>query len=118
MPEQFNNEGRISYNRNILTSIVALAAQEIEGVANVYNKKGKNKNKAGVKIDFNDDGVFIDVFIKMLSGYNVPDVAFKIQENVKRGVETMTEYKVKNVNITVVGVAFSDDEEEIDDGEA
>jgi len=111
MPEQFNNEGRISYNRNILTSIVELAAQEIEGVANVYNKKGKNKNKAGVKIDYNSDGVFIDVFIKMFAGFNVPDVAFKIQENVKRGVETMTEYKVKNVNVTVLGVAFSDEEE-------
>jgi len=115
MPEQFDNEGRISYNRNILTNIVTLAAQEIEGVANVYNKKGKNKNKAGVKIDYNNDGVFIDVFIKMFSGYNVPDVAFKIQENVKRGVETSTDYKVKTVNVTVLGVAFSEDEVEEDE---
>ena len=118
MPEQLDNEGRISYNRNILTSIVALAAQEIEGVANVYNKKGKNKNKAGVKIDYSRDGVFVDVFIKMFSGYNVPDVAFKIQENVKRGVESMTDYKVKNVNVTVLGVAFSEADVEKDDEKA
>lgn len=105
----FNNDkGMISYNRSIITSIVALATEEIEGVASVY-KKAKNKDKTGVKIDFEKDGVYIDVSIKMYSGYTVPDVAFKIQENIKRGVETMTDYKVKNINVSVLGVTFANE---------
>jgi len=103
-----DQEGRVSYNRNILTSIIALAAEEVDGVASVY-KNGKNKNKTGVKIDFEKDGVYVDVSVKVYSGYTVPDVAVNIQENVKRGVETMTDYKVKNINVSVLDVIFANE---------
>ena len=100
-----NEKGLVSYNRNIIMSIAALATEEVEGVAGVY-KKAKGKNRAGVKADFERDDVYIDVFIKVYNGHNVPEVAYKIQENVKHGVETMTDYKVKAVNVSVLGVAF------------
>lgn len=101
-------EGRVSYNRSILTSIIALAAEEVRGVASVY-KNGKKKNQTGVKVDFEKDGVYIDVSIRIYDGYIVPDVAVNIQENVKRGVETMTDYKVKNINVSVLDVVFQNE---------
>ena len=39
---------------------------------------------------------------------NKKDVAFRVQENIKSSVESMTEYKVEAVNVHVVGVNFSE----------
>ena len=41
----------------------------------------------------------------------IPEVAWDIQENVKKEVEAMTEAVVKAVNIHVQGVHFTDEED-------
>ncbi|NMA13612.1 MAG: Asp23/Gls24 family envelope stress response protein, partial [Clostridia bacterium] len=43
-------------------------------------------------------------------GVRIPDVAFKIQENVKKAVETMTGLKAIEINVHVQGVAFPNTE--------
>ena len=50
-----------------------------------------------------------EISVSVDYGYNVPDVAFKIQQTVKHNVEAMTEYKVSKVNVHVVGVEFSEE---------
>ena len=45
-------------------------------------------------------------------GFAIPDVAFKVQENVKNAVETMTGLDVSQVNIHVQGVSFKKIKEE------
>lgn len=49
--------------------------------------------------------------------YNVriPDVATKIQENVKRAIENMTGLKVVEINVHVQGIAFPNMESKDDD---
>ena len=54
--------------------------------------------------------MIVDVSVRVKQNYRVPVVEFNIQESIKRGVETMTEYKVLTVNVTVLDVEFEDDD--------
>lgn len=109
-----SEEGSLSYKRSVVLSIVKLASQEINGIASLSTnaiptyKKMFNKNyNHGVVIEFGDDNeVFVDVFINVLFGYSVKDVAFRVQENIKSSIESMTDFKVSLVNVNVVGVVF------------
>lgn len=90
--------GRISYGENVLVSIAVLAAKEIGGV---YAMQGR-----GVKISVRNKKLDIDMFINIYGGVKCSDIAFKVQENVKRSIETMTDYSVGQVNINVLGVTM------------
>ena len=110
-----SEEGSLTYKRNVVLSIVKLAAQEISGIASLSNKgfsvvkKLLNKSyHRGVVIEFGeDDDVYVDVFVNVLFGYSVKDVAFRVQENIKSSIESMTEFKVAAINVNVVGVVFT-----------
>jgi uncharacterized alkaline shock family protein YloU len=104
--ENSDENGIISYSRGILKNIVTLAVKEIKGVSSLY-KSGSKNSYQGVRIEFVDNAVIVDIGVNICYGYSVPDVAFTIQENVKRSIETMTEYKVKAVNVSVLSVTFN-----------
>lgn len=114
-------EGSVSYKRNVVLSIVKLSTQEINGIASLSNnglsfwKRTFNKNyHHGVIIEFGeDDDVYVDVFVNVLFGYSVRDVAFRVQENIKSSVESMTDFKVASINVHVTGVVFYSAEEAI-----
>lgn len=109
-----SEEGSLSYKRNVVLSIVKLASQEINGIASLctnaypFWKKVFNKNyNQGVVIEFGEDNdVYVDVYVNVLFGYSVKDVAFRVQENIKSSIESMTDYKVSAINVNVVGVVF------------
>ena len=94
--------GSISYGRNVVRNIISLAAKEIAGVTSLHGK--------GIRIEVYGLRINADVYIVMDYGYSVPDVAYRVQENIKRGVETMTEYHVETINVNVLGVRFPNDE--------
>lgn len=107
----------LSYKREVVVQIIELAAKEISGVTSLSSTFGlhlrslfSRKLKKGVAIVFSEHGLIIDVYVDMLFGHSVNDVAFRVQENIKRSVESMTEFKVKRVNVHVYGVAFQQDE--------
>lgn len=95
-------KGKVSYNSGIVTGIVALAISEIEGVSLL-----STKNK-GIKLNFDKQGIIADIGVKVDYGYNVPSLAFKIQQSIKHNVESMTNYKVAKVDVHVQDVEFSE----------
>lgn len=107
----------LTYKKNVVMSIVSLATQEINGVASISRKAvspvksafSKNVNR-GIIINFDNNKAHIDVFIDVVFGYSVRDISFRVQENIKSSVESMTEYKVGSVNVHIVGVKFSESE--------
>ena len=111
-------EGEVSYKDNVVLSIVNLAAQEINGVAGISRKAIPATRRAfskkchkGVIIDFVENNVYVDVFVRIKFGYSVRDVAFRVQENIKSSIESMTDFKVAEVNVHCTEVVFIDDEE-------
>ena len=88
-------KGKITYNSGIVSGIVALAINEVDGV---YLLNSKNK---GIKLNFDKQGIIADISVKVDGDYNVPSLAFKIQQSIKHNVESMTEYKVAKVNVHI-----------------
>ncbi len=97
-----NQKGKINYNAGIVSGIVSLAVNEVEGVELL-----NNKNK-GVKLYFEKDGIIADISVKVTYGYNVPSLAFRIQQSIKHNVESMTKYKVIKVDVHIQDVTFPD----------
>lgn len=101
-----DNSGKVTYNAGIVKGIVVLAVSKVQGVS---LKKSANKDKLDfIKINFNGDVVSVDVTVDFKYGYNVPDIAFDIQDSVKHNVEAVTKYKVSSVDVHFDSVLFSD----------
>ena len=101
------NKGKVTYNASIVKGIVALAVADVVGVA--LKKGGKKDNLELIKLDFNGEDIAVEVTVDILYGYNVNDVAYDIQQSVIHNVESMSKYKVKNVNVNFDGVFFKED---------
>lgn len=120
--ENQESKDNVTYKKKVIISIVSLATQEINGIASLSRNyipaiKGVfNPNtKKGIIISFDKyNKVNIDVFVNVKFGYSVRDVAFRVQENIKSSVESMTEDKVGQINVHVVGVTFNDSETDSD----
>jgi len=103
--------GKVVYNGSIVKGIVSLAIYEVDGVASDKDKYGKNISKDEVKLTFsNDKNVEVDVTVSVRYGFNIPDVAYNIQQSIKHNVEAMSDYKIKNVDVHVVDVLFDEND--------
>ncbi len=104
--------GTIRIHRNVIASIASLAAVEIEGVKRVGGniKSGLlemvgQKNIGAIRIDIDkNDEVRLDIPLIITFGSHVPDVAQKVQENVRIALEKMTNVSIKDININVQGI--------------
>ena len=92
--------GKTIYNAGIIHNIVALAVAEVEGT--VPNPEKKN----GISLFIEKDGVYADVSVVVKYGYNIPELAYRIQQSVKQSVENMTRFKVAEVDVHIQDVVF------------
>jgi len=60
----------------------------------------------GVKVEVGEEEAAIDLFMIVNYGSRIPDVAWAVQENVKKAIENMTGLRVIKVNVHVQGVIF------------
>jgi len=107
--------GDIRISVDVVSTIAAIATEEINGVAGMYSSfaggiaemLGAKKNPGrGVKVEMGDDVVSIDIYIVVNYGAKIPELAWAVQENVKNNVETMTGLKAQKVNIHIEGISF------------
>lgn len=107
-----NNE-QIKIADDVVSIIAGKAVSEISGVAGMAGGfaggisevfSGKKNLSKGIKVDVGEKEVKIDVNIIVEYGARIPDVAFEIQNRVKKAVETMTGLNVTSVNVHVQGV--------------
>ena len=93
-------KGKITYSADIVSGIVVLSLQETEGIELV-----PSKNK-GIKLYFEKEGIFVDISVIAHYGYKVPELAFRIQQNIKQMVESMTKYRIAKVDVHIQSVVF------------
>ncbi len=118
---QDNNGIKIS--NDVVAVIAGVAVSEVPGVAGMSGGfaggitevlSGKKNLSKGIKVDVGEKETKIDVNIIVEYGTRIPDVAFEIQNRVKKAVETMTGLKVVAVNVHVQGVRTETQTEEKD----
>lgn len=112
--ESENEVGNINISDEVVSVIAGVATSEVKGVysmsgtiaggiAEILGKKNMGK---GVKVTINNNVASLDLHITVLYGAKVPEVAWEIQEKVKKAVETMTGLSVDKVNIYIEGVTI------------
>ncbi len=112
MEHQHTKLGKVEIAPEVIEVVTSIAAAEIEGVATmrgnfatgVAEKLGRKSHGKGVKVDLEDDGISVDVYVVMNYGVSIPDVAKQIQENIHQTLKTMTAIDLNAVNIHVVGI--------------
>ena len=92
--------GKVVYNAGIVHNIVVLAIGEVEGATPLQGTRN------GVSLYLEKDGIYVDVSVIVKYGYNVPDLAYRIQQTVKQSVENMTHFKVAEVDVHIEDVVF------------
>ena len=108
-----NTENGIEISNDVIAVIAGVAVSEVQGVASMSGGfaggitevlSGKKNMAKGIKVDKTENTAKIDVNIIVEYGSRIPDVAFEIQNRVKKSVESMTGFKVEEVNVHVQGV--------------
>ena len=64
----------------------------------------------GVKVEVGEREAAVDLHIIVNYGVRIPEVAWKVQQNVKQAIESMTGREVVEVNVHVQGVNFLTEE--------
>ena len=123
--EQIEDGGSdgIKISNDVVAVIAGVAVSEVPGVASMSGGfaggitevlSGKKNLSKGIKVDADEKEVKIDVNIIVEYGSRIPDVAFEIQNRVKKSVENMTGLKVAEVNVHVQGVKTERDSDDED----
>ena len=98
--------GCIHISEDVLASLAAGAAAEVEGISGLMNLATKKTNARGVRLAMEEEGAVVDLYIMIRYGYAIPEVAEKIQAAVSGAIESMTGFAVKAVNVHVGGVSI------------
>ena len=110
-------EKEVLISADVVSSIAALAAVEVEGVDStlgsitnvIAGKLGVKNTSKGVKAEIVEDEVTLEMNIVMKYGYSIMKTCKQIQEKVSQAVENMTGLKVVEINIRIADVAIEKD---------
>ena len=107
-----DNNG-IKISDDVVAVIAGVAVSEVPGVYGMAGGfaggigevlSGKKNLSKGIKVEVGEKETKIDVNIIVEYGTRIPEIAFEIQNRVKKAVETMTGLKVVETNVHVQGV--------------
>lgn len=110
---QIQENGSVLISEEVITTIVAHAAQEVEGVvglnvkpgSDIIDMIGKKGWGKGLKITIGDeDALTIDCNVNVAYGQSVVSVAKAVQESVTNALESMAGVKIAAVNVNVCGI--------------
>jgi len=115
--DQENIEGKnciteVKIASDVVASIAALAATEVDGVCemagNIKNELvsylGWNSLSKGVKILMENNIVHVNMMVVTRYGYSIPKISEQVQARVSQQIENMTGLTVSEVNVRVAGV--------------
>lgn len=110
--EYSGDAGLVQMHKKVVGDIAAAAIREIPGVtlarfgaaASFFELFGY-KNFPGVSVTVDKDGqVVLRMRVVIEYGLNIPSVASRIQEDVRRAVESAVDIDLKEVNVSIQSV--------------
>jgi uncharacterized alkaline shock family protein YloU len=108
--------GSIRVANEVIASIGAMAAREIEGVAELDQASARHfgdwiKRETahrGVRVVLDSQRkIHLEVFVTVSAGVNLLEVAERVQDNVIEAVERMLGLEVAEVHVFVSSIAFA-----------
>lgn len=109
--ERTAENGGIFISNDVIASIAANAARDIEGVSGFAYKSVNRAGSASdiskaVRVVSQDNDVKIQIGIRVKNGVNLQTVSLNIQRSIKNAVQSMTGKVVSKVNVAVQGIDF------------
>lgn len=112
LPKASSKFGDIQISPNVLEVIASIASVQVKGVkrmrgslaTSVNELFGRKEMGKGIRLNFKDEKLIVDVYVYLNYGISVPKVALEIQEQVKQQLLFMTELDLGEVNVHVEGV--------------
>ncbi len=107
-------KGSINISEEVVSTMVRSAVTEVDGVAGLSNTAGAEiaeligiKTVAkGVKVQFEDEMIIVDIIITVHYGCEIMEVARNVQEKVMNVIQATTGFEKAVVNVHVSGIAF------------
>ena len=107
--------GKVLISEDVINSIAAAAAMEVDGVDSVSPYLGKEiaeklgmKNiSKGIHLTVNDNNLTLECCLVINYGYDVVEIAKNVQTAIANAVSSMTGFNVERVDVTVSGVSLT-----------
>lgn len=122
------DRGTTSIADSVVAKIARLAAQEVEGVAElggalsgaiasvVSRIRGDEHQTSGVGVEVGSQQAAVDLTAKVQYPASIPEVAESVRQNVIERIQTMTGLEVVEVNVAVTDLVFPGSEGEESSG--
>ncbi len=107
--------GSVGIHTQVFEVIASNACLEVEGVSKTFDSLSQTiadtfntkKHRNGVEVDFTEDGLVVDVYVSIKSGYTINEVAKNIQQNIHQMIYHMTSVKTDEIYVHVVSIDFA-----------
>ncbi|MGM9968154.1 MULTISPECIES: Asp23/Gls24 family envelope stress response protein [unclassified Rummeliibacillus] len=106
--------GKIEVAPEVIEVIAGIATTEVEGVSKtrgnfatgVVEKFGKKVHGKGIKTEWTEEGLIVDVYCFVQYGVSVAKVAKQVQTQIREAIANMTSHTTKEVNVHITGILF------------
>lgn len=106
--------GSINISEDVVNGMVKTAVAEVEGVSGLSNTAGSELAELiglksvsrGIKVQFVEATIVVDVIITVKYGCKIVDVAKAVQDKVISAIQATTGVEDIVVNVHVSGIAF------------
>jgi uncharacterized alkaline shock family protein YloU len=107
-----NGLGTVEIAPEVIEVITGIAASEVDGLSSmrgnfasgVVERLGKKSHSKGVKVELTENGILVDLYVVLNFGVSIPEVAQKLQINIRQTIKNMTALDIDEINVHVVGV--------------
>jgi len=114
-PEEGSDLGAIMVHHGVIAVIARTAALKVpgvaamsgslaDGIANIANMIGRNTGERGVSVKMQGQKVDVEINIVIEYGAKIPEVAWAVQNEVRRAIEDMTGKQVGTIDVVVQDV--------------
>lgn len=105
--------GLTTVSPEVLHKIARLTTLSVQGVSRMASFRGNleqilgKEEFKGAKVQVKDGEVFVDIYVILMSDFNVRDISREIQARVSRAISEMIGMSVGGVNIHIMDIDFS-----------
>jgi uncharacterized alkaline shock family protein YloU len=109
-----DTQGKTTVSPEVLTTIARLSALGVPGVSRLapipggVNRLFKRGGGEGVRIETEENVVFIDLHLILKQDVNIREVSRNVQQNVTRAIEEMVGMDVGHVNIHIEDIDYDE----------
>jgi uncharacterized alkaline shock family protein YloU len=112
MKDENSELGAVKIHKEVIAAIASIAIAETEGAiklkgdlkSSLAEFVGK-KDYPGIVVIFDKGNrIKLEVRINVKYGYHIPDIAGKVQENIRASIEKMTDLNLGDINVNIQGI--------------